>query len=414
MIKFVNLWKLFTFFCVFYLTISPIQALECMVSISLIGSFNDQWNNVPPGRTPLLSTINNVVKKQYFYVYVLWEKFAVKNGQPAIWFDIQATRPDGKNYFEQKTLKGLPDNVKYTESKSIFMSPNYFKICFENDDPIGKYVFKIIAHDNFGNCSATSECAVNLVAAPEKYEALDFWAKANQDIVTSYYRNPQPQKLIPLFLGFCKAEPEMQKKNRNYSSMNMLMFFYRTFDANQYLLPELAKQANTLGQPDKNYAVYLLYYLNEKDKHLIESIGPDAVAFAGNLSKVSNPFIIEKITHPIQEDMLWTSFFATGEFAPIKMLADTMNNMSSGITPEQYKNLPAKTQEDSKKLLNGAIGSAAMWSLTENAKTHPLVFYYCETLFQRDNSDKFIKSCLAQVLNNASKGLSQSQPPKKQ
>ena len=416
MLKFVNLWKLSTFCCVFYLAVGPAQALECLVNASLSGSYYDQWLNIPPGRPPFLPTVGNVVKKQYFYVYVNFWKFAVKDGNAAISFDIQGIRPDGKNYFEKKDLKGLSDNGKYTDSKSIYISSNYFKICFENDNPDGKYVFKVVARDGFGNCSTASECAVNLVAAPGKYDALDFMAKSNQDIMTSYYHNPQPQKLIPLFLGFCKAEPELQKKNRNYSPMNMLMFFYRTFDANRYLLPELAEQVKTLGQTGKNYAVYILYYLNEKDRHLLESIGPDAVAFAGNLAKVPNPFNIDKITHPVQEDMLWTSFFATGEFAPVKMLVDAMSDINGGITPEQYKNLPVKTPEDSKKLMKWAVGGAALWSLTANAKTHPLVFYYCESLFQRDNTDKFIKSCLAKVLNEASQASAQpqQQPAKKQ
>jgi hypothetical protein len=103
--------------------------------------------------------------------------------------------------------------------------------------------------------------------------------------------------------------------------------------------------------------------------------------------------------------MLWTTFFATGEFLPIKMLVEAMSDLNVGITPEQYKNLPVKTAEDGKKLVKWSIGAAALWSLTANAKTHQLVFFYCETLFQRDDTDKFIKSCLAKVLTDATKAM---------
>jgi hypothetical protein len=404
-IKFANLCKLFVINILFFLTITPASALECTVNASLSGSFTDQWANVPPGRPPSLQMAGNVVKNQFFYVYVLFWNFAVKDGQAAVSFDIKSIRPDGKSYFEQKNIKGLPDKTKYTETKSVYMYPGYFKICLEDGDPDGKYIIQVTARDKFGDGSVTAECAVNLVSAPAQYEALDFTAKKTQDIMTFYYRDPQPQKLIPLFLGFCEVDPEMQKKNRNYSPMNMLMFFYRSFDANRYLLPELAKQAKTLGQPGKDYAIHILYYLNEKDGNLIASIGPEAVALAGSLAKMPNPFSIAKITHPIQEDMLWTTFFATGEFLPIKMLVEAMSDLNVGITPEQYKNLPVKTAEDGKKLVKWSIGAAALWSLTANAKTHQLVFFYCETLFQRDDTDKFIKSCLAKVLTDATKAM---------
>lgn len=405
MTKFANLLKLFVIIGLFILTITPSPALECAVNASLSGSFSDQWSNIPPGRPPSLQMVGNVVKNQFFYVYVLFWDFAVKDGRAAVSFDIKSIRPDGKSYFEQKDIKGLPDKTKYTETKSVYMYPGYFKICLEDGDPDGKYIIQVTARDKFGDVSVTAECAVNLVAAPLQYEALDFAAKTTQDIMTFYYRNPQPQKLIPLFLGFCEADPAMQNKNRNYSPMNMLMFFYKAFDANRYLLPELAKQAKIIGQPGKDYAIHLLYYLNEKDGNLIRSIGPEAVALAGSLAKIPNPFIIAKITHPIHEDMLWTTFFATGEFLPIKMLAEAMSNLKGGITPEQYKKLPAKTAEDGKKLVKWSIGAAAMWSLTANAETHELVFFYCETLFQRDDTDKFIKSCLAKVLTDASKSM---------
>jgi hypothetical protein len=268
---------------------------------------------------------------------------------------------------------------------------------FEPSDIDGEYEIKVKAFDHIAQKETAVQSKITLVESPKKYEAINFLSPESEKTISYYYGAPVPEKLIPLFLGLCTANKELAQKSNNYTPIIPLSFFYHAFKDNRYLLPVLAKSFPQLDADGKKLCAILFSALTDKEHNEFSLLGDEAEIFKKEIPNL-NPFQVEKISTPIDEDILWSTFFATGKFTPIKLLADAMEQLKNGMSPDKFKSLPDKTPEDKNKLYTWTIGAAAMWSLSSNAATHPLVSFYCETLFQRAPEKSFIKSCLANTL----------------
>ena len=395
---------LFLFVCV----MPYLSAVECRVGTTLMYDYNEQWNNIPKGRPPVLPSVKSVVKKQYFDVHVfLWE-FKVANNKADCTYKIKIITPDGKIYYESKesaAYKGI------FAGKSIFKVPNNLRICFEPKDPFGKYQIEAVIYDKIEKTEASVKCSIELKTMPKTYTPLKigFNKKDKPKLATNYYRSPQPEKLIPFFLGFCQLQKDLVKakkydKKKQHACNLLMAFCYYTFKNNQYLIPPLLKIVKNHDIFYQRNLVFLLHNLNVKDKlSYYKELGKEAQKFAAKLTKTANPFEFKKIHYSEQEDILWAEFFATGRYLPIKKLAEVMTQLQTNMTIEKFKKLKKKTAKDKKLLYEWLVGLAARWSLQSNAIQHDLVFYYCETLYLRDIKDSFVKTCLRGILQRAEK-----------
>ncbi len=392
----------------FLLVLAPdLLAVKCRINPTLLYDYADQWENIPKNRPPILPLVKTVVKKQYFDVHVFLWDFKAADNKADCTYKIKIVKPDGKVYYESKELNAYKGKLT---GKTIFKVPNSLRICFEPKDSFGKYQIKAIVYDKIGKTQASAECSMELKPMPEKYAPMKirFNKKNKPELAMNYYLNPEPEKLIPFFLGFCQLQKELVNakqydKKRRHACNLLMAFCYYTFKNNQYLLPPLIRIVKEQDIFYKRNLVFLLYNLNMKDKPLFEELGKEAQEFAAKLTKKSNPFEFDKISYSEQEDILWAQFFATGKYLPIKKLSEVMRQLKTNMSIKKYKKLKEKTPEDKKKLYKWIVGLAASWSLQTNAIQHDLVFYYCEMLYSRDIKDQFEKACLGGILQKADK-----------
>ena len=386
---------------------SNVLALECRINTTLLYDYNDQWKNIPKGRPPVLPAVKSVVKKQYFDVHVFLWKFKTVDNKVNCTYKIKIIRPDGKTYYSSKELVAYKGKFA---GESIFKAPSKLRICFEPKDPLGKYQIETVVYDKIGKTQAKAKCSIELKALPEKYTPLKigFDKKHRPELATNYYRNPQPEKLIPFFLGICELQKELVKakkydKKKQHACNLMMAFCYYTFKNNKYLIPSLIRAVEPYGIFYKRNLVFLLHNLNMLDQNLYKELGDQTKKFAAKLKKAANPFEFDKVRYSEQEDILWAQFFATGKYLPIKKLAEVMMQLRTNMTIKRYKSLKNKTPKDKKQLYEWIIALAARWSLQSNAVQHNLVFYYCEMLYMRDIKNRFVKACLDGILQQAGK-----------
>ena len=394
--------------CLFLLALAPdLLAVKCRIDPTLLYDYAEQWANIPKNRPPTLPLVKSVVKKQNFDVHVFFWDFKTVDDQADCTCKIKVVGPDGKVYYESRELTAYKG--KFT-GKSVLKVPDKLRICFKPDDQFGKYQIKATVYDKIGKEQASAECSIELKPMPENYAPLKIVSdkKNKAGLATNYYRNPQPEKLIPFFLGLCQLQKDLvnakqyDKKRRHVCNL-LMAFCYYTFKNNQYLLPPLIKIVKEQDIFYKRNLVFLLYNLNMKDDLLFKELGKEAQEFAAKLSNTNNPFEFDKIHYSEQEDILWAQFFATGKYLPIKKLSEVMRQLKTNMSLDKYKKLKTKTAEDKKKLYQWIVGLAARWSLQTNAIQHDLVFYYCETLLARDIKDRFERACLGGILQKADK-----------
>lgn len=395
--------------CLFLLLclMPDLLAVECRIDTTLLYDYNDQWNNIPKGRPPVLPSVKSVVKKQYFDVHVFLWKFKIADNKANCTYRIKIINPNGEIHHTSKEFVAYKGKFA---GKSVFKAPTKLRICFDPKDPFGKYQIETIVYDKVENTQANARCSLALKPMPEKYIPLKIGLKKKNKpkLATNYYRNPQPEKLIPFFLGLCQLQKKLVEekkydKKKQHACNLMMAFCYYTFKNNKYLIPPLIKIVKPYGIFYKRNLVFLLHNLNMLDKQLYKDLGDKSRRFAEKLKKASNPFEFKKVRYSEQEDILWAHFFATGKYLPIKKLAEVMTQLKTNMTIRKYKSLKKKTAKDKKQLYEWIVALAARWSLQSNAIQHNLVFYYCETLYSHDTKNQFIKACLAGILQNAEK-----------
>jgi len=375
-------------------------ALECRPVASLNYNLTEQWNNMPADQSPVLCTIKRVTSRQNFNVYIILDKVTIKGGNCKVLADLEIVRPDGKVCFAGRDIVALSGIVSVPAGHNSFLSPQFVKVRLEDADPLGKYTIKLTTKDVLSKQTATGEAAVELVSAREDLMAVDFTDPQSQQLMTYYYLQPEPEELVPLFLGYCKYYRDVLRKDGKHNPLTVLTFFYRAFDLNRQLIPPLAAAAHELDPIGKNFTIMLLYYLGVKEEKYYDEIGKaQAAGFRKILAVQPNPFEFDFPVMPLQLDMLWANFFVTGDFDPIRKIVMAIGEIRRGMSPEQFKAVKKPTNADQMKLSHWLVGYAAKWSLGANVRQHPLVRAYLEWLVKSpDLKNDFVRQQIQEIL----------------
>lgn len=376
------------------------DALECQPVASLNYNLTEQWNHLPPQQSPVIFSIKRVESRQNFNVYMILRQVAVKDGNCKVLADLQISRPDGKLCFHGRDIVALSGKATDAAPTNSFLSPQFVKVRLEDEDPLGLYTIRLTATDQNSRQTATATAMIELVSSPEDFLALDFADSKAQQVITYYYLQPQPEKLIPLFLGYCKQYRDTLRQNKNHNPMTVLAFFYQALALNRQLVPQLAVASKELDPVGKNFTIMLFYYLGVTDQRYYDEIGKaQSAGFRKILAEQPNPFEFDFPIMPLQLDILWSKFFAAGELQTVKTVVAAIAEIQRGITPEQFKAIAKPTPAEQMKLSHWLVGDAAKWSLGANARQHPLVRAYLENLAESPElKNPFIKKQLQEIL----------------
>ena len=126
----------------------------------------------------------------------------------------------------------------------------------------------------------------------------------------------------------------------------------------------------------------MLHFL-QKDDLLGRLIGKEDANLVENIKSIPMPDPYGQINHPVQLDMLWWDFFATGRIKPIQKLVSVLEYSKYAGAIGAYKK-SKKTQADLKKAMKDAIFQALVWSLRSNCRHHELVRNYCLYILQKE------------------------------
>lgn len=191
--------------------------------------------------------------------------------------------------------------------------------------------------------------------------------------MTYYYKNPQPELMVPALL-FADKQGLLQGD----AAAPMQAFTSRVFAANPEKVKEWFTQLGPLSEAGKTLVITAIWWSNTKEgKELLDTITaqlPDKpkAEFKKQIDK--SPPELEKmdIESPDVLDMLWACFSATGDEKYVKRLLTVLSWSST----------------DSKDLPKMLIVNAAHWSLMSNIEQHARVREICESVKKQDPSLK--------------------------
>lgn len=329
--------------------------------------FKSKWYNTQGVYTPKLTTVNEVYKNQYLDILVFINEMSLDaNNYCNISYDLKIIDPEGNIHTTMNNINAL--NIEVT-SQNIFLSNSLLRFCFEDDDELGTYTFKIKLIDNISGKFLVIKKDINLINYSEK----TLYQNDINKSVTYYYENPDPG----IIFNFFNMLFESDKENSYYI---MGAFFDKVLQDEEYLIPHLQEYYLSLSKKEKEKMLYILKSIHVNNKNILKGIN-----LTKNEEKIFKSISIpniqdDMISQAIELDMNWASFFATGEYLYVY-------NIIKAI--ELVKNEETKI-----------IGNAAIWSLSSNCKQHDLVKAYCINAYYSKNLDEFTKGILVKIIND--------------
>lgn len=371
---------------------------KALVVPSLMDSNMDGWYKTPPNSGPNIHTAHSIYQDQVFNLLIFFSGYkADKDNIVHVRYDVQIYDPQDK-----KTDDKGSDLLAYRgpagNPNALMLNQQYLKIVFTKKYPLGKYKIKVVAYDKINNNSFTSETPIELLpfSLPDKFSS----QKEVGKWMMSYHIKHTPIKAISALQEFVQVDPVWLNKN-----ISVLRFFATIFKNNPFLLKNVHKQFSSFSKDDQKKFLVIASLIGDTQFLLkdISSLPDDLRDYLLEIADLRIPNVNNEINSPVQLDILWSEFLATGKYEPIRKIvgslalhkhSGTLNKIKSGKIKKVTKDIKAKAYLE-------ATYRSAIWSLKSNMKQMPLVLKYCTYIYQNEKLDKKIKNLLGSIIQVA-------------
>lgn len=180
--------------------------------------------------------------------------------------------------------------------------------------------------------------------------------------IATYFRAPAPHRLVALF-----AAQAVDERWRAETVLTLPVFFAHLIDQAPAAADALVEAVKG-GDPVKVEVVAqaLNYSHVENRRILMERLAGEAAA--GAMDQDGADFTEFQPTHPVHVDMLWASFFATGQATYVERIAGLLAGWLPAPELQALLAVAGRDASVREKALAGVLADAALWSLTVNAR----------------------------------------------
>ena len=347
-------------------------------------NIEDQFTGILPQRPPFFPTVSKVVCGEPFHVEVAFVGAAINSGVMSFAGTIVITDPTGKQdkIPLERELKGVRG-----DTSGVFLFPQTLVVIYEPKDPKGKYTFDLEFTDRNAGKTAKASASVEYVEKIEQKPG----GKAF-DKIGKYFKEPAPEYIVPAFREYLAQLPQQKAKEKQaFNPLPQLAIFYFLLRENPQVVPAFTELFRSLHNEEKYMAAVVLNFVSEK---AAKALTPEQRGIIEQQFP-KNPFVVEKAEDAWQLDVCWAEFLVRGTKAPVMKVVEAMGLANDALTIEKFKQIAEPTQEDKRKLMNGLMVRAAMWSCGSLAKTHPLVRFYVEAALVRGEIKDPLTAALA-------------------
>lgn len=375
--------------------VPPIYATDSILLVTKDKAVSDKWFKIMAQDVPQFRSTSSIFQNQQIAVVVFYKEPSTDSTHQAkICFDLKIVFPDG-NSTERKDIKVL--DGKISEAKMVRLSEEIPYLTF--DEP-GTYQIQVSVRDIKAKTMQIHKKTIEV----KEYSNNKYFNDINTFSIwmNTYYQSLTPEKIIDGMLFFAHGDPKI----RNKSFPQVSVFFGKTLSDNQYLIPYLLKIYPEQDNDTKIMILGTLPYIKHDYSEFINHLPDNEKRFYfewqnQNIqypdSGIKEPTTIKKsIRICYQMDMLWSYFFASGEYQPIKQLVEVLElgKFKGGLEKYTQTNSSVDEENAAKEL----VYKAARWSIETNIKKHRLVKDYCEFIYTQENLPPRAKQELKEIL----------------
>jgi len=393
-IKLIGIW--FTICILTAVVVQPICAAE---SILLVTSdktaVNDKWFKIMAQDVPQFNSTSSIFQNQQVAIVVFYKEPSTDSAHQAkIFFDLKVVFPDG-NCTEQKEIKVIVGKI--SEAKIVRLSEQIPYLTF---DKPGNYQIQVSVRDMNAKTVQIHKKTIEV----KEYFNNRYFNDINtfSNWMNTYYQSLTPEKIIDGMVFFAHGDPNI--RNKRFSQVSV--FFGKALSDNQYLIPHLLNIYPEQDNDMKMTILGTLPYIKHDFSEFINQLPDNEKQFYSEWLNqyiqypdrgIKEPTTIkDSIRISYQMDMLWSYFFASGEYPPIKQLVEVLELGKFKGSLEKYKQ--TKSSADEENAAKELVYKASRWSIETNIKQHRLVKDYCEFIYAQENLPPYAKQELKEVL----------------
>ena len=344
----------------------------------------DQFAGILPERPPFFPSLGKVAVGEPFRVYIVFNGAKVLKNTVKLKGELELIAPDGKKQVVPLEEQSIPLRG---DSAGVFLLPQHLGIVFEPEDPVGTHKIALKLVDQHARKTAKDSASVELTKTLPPPASDEEALKK----VVDYYRSPCPENILPAFRAYLKMIQEQKKiEKTHFNPISQLALFCFLLQENPQMVKPFADMvAKLTDTEEKFYGYYVLAFVSpEAAKYMPADLKKQFE------SMKKSPFVVDQVREAWQLDVCWVEFMVRGTREPVMKILNALSLMHEGITVEEYKKIAKPTPEDQRKLMNGLVVRAALWSIKSISKENPLLRFYIEAVLKR----KELKDPIAMAL----------------
>lgn len=370
----------------------PCYAIDGILIQTIDYTVRQKWVCTNSSDVAIIPTTDTVFPGQILYIAAIAYDYQVdKKGCADVVYSVRVLGPDNYTYTVVDSLPLINGTVK--DPHLFQMSRGLVNLSFEKSDPLGTYQIEVLIIDRIANKTKRLESQVELKELPpyDHYLVTD-----NNDFeqrIYHYYLNPHPERAIADYLYACQKYSDDET-----ALIPLLGFMVEVFQHNRFLYPQLYE-----NQED-TFAINLLTYCLGIENPTFDQSMEEEVTFVMDALKATLfPERQGSITNPVQLDVLWAKFMASGGYEHVRILIQTLDYAKYKGSFKKVKwadgleNIPEKKVQNA---INEMIYNALTWSMRSNCEQHPLVLQYCQWALKNEKLSGLQRKELKKILSS--------------
>lgn len=370
----------------------PSYAIDGILIQTIDYTVRQKWMCTKSSAVAIIPTTDTVFPEQTLYIAAIACDYQVdKKGYTDIVYSVRVLGPDNSIYTVVDSLPLINGKVK--DPHLFQMSRGFVNLSFEKSDPLGTYQIEVLIIDKIANKTKRLESQVVLKELPPYDHYLVTDNNNFEQRTYHYYMNPHPERATADYLY------AYQKYSDNETAfIPLLGFMVEVFQHNRFLYPQLYE-----NQEDTFAINLLMYCLGIENPTFDQSMEEEVTFVMDALKSTLFPELGGSITNPVQLDILWAKFMASGGYEPVKILIQTLDYAKYKGSFKKVKwadgleNIPEKKVQNA---INEMIYNALTWSMRSNCEQHPLVLQYCQWALENEKLSSLQRKELKKILSS--------------
>lgn len=218
------------------------------------------------------------------------------------------------------------------------------------------------------------------------------------DFVQTYYRQPNPARLLPALQFIVEDQPKQQRQGQVEI---VTAFLSAALNSDPTAGKDFQMRVATQEPLTRALGLLVLRSAGYDISSILKPLSAEEQEKFTSLPQLQDPFDLTPTQDLFQHlDMMWAVFGATGQFKPVQTIASMLSWRSDYEEFDKMRKSKNHPTGLTPSIVRGVVYTAAGWSLRSFERNDPLAADYIDYLSASSDTPESIKSELRGLWNN--------------